>query len=766
MAVPQEVLEQDLLTEEELQEQEERAREERRASLLRAIDEAEENSYSSEDDSDLARERALSIDFFLGKNVEPSPEGRSQVNDRSVFETIQWILPSLLRIYAGGGNVVEFEPIGPGDEPSAQQESDYLNYIVTQKNRWFDICLAWFQDALLTKNGYTLAYMEDYRQIETERYRRQSEMQVSLLLSEEGVEVLQFNAYPDESTPPQPVVDPMSGMPMADPMTGMVVTQPVMLYDLLIRRNATEQKLCFRVLPPERCKVSDQTPDHTLAECPYFEYWEMVPISDIRRMGFYVDDDISDDGETVDTEEDSARDRFNDRDTDDYANDPAMRRVRLRTVWIKHDTDGDGIAELQRVLLVGSEILHHQEENRIPVSSIVPYILTHRHVGLSVADIVVDIQRIMTAIMRQGLDNLYQSNNVRWAHSKDVNLDELLSSVPGGSVEVDGNPGEHLMPLVPPFLFPQAIEGLEYMDAVKEKRTGLNRTFSGVDENALRQTATGISQLSTMAAQRVEQIARVFAPGVEYLFSVAHELLLKHGHRKDVFKLRGEWVEVDPSTWKTGRDMKVTVGFGAGNKDALAGRLMNIWAMQTSPQAMQARIALPDDLYETAQALVKASDFTTNKFFTDPSTLPPPPPPPPTTDEVYAKVEEMKVMSSERVKGAEIQSKERVENATLEQRDREAKLKAQVQLKLEQMKQGGEADLAKLNNELESEPIRAETEKIAETKKAIDLLDGKSERQLTQILKKLEQLQAAVTAEKEVVRDKSGRVTGVRVKGG
>ena len=654
MAVPQEVLEQDLyLTDDELREQEERERTERRDSLLRAIDAAEETSYSSEDDSDLARERGLAIDFYLGKNVEPSPEGRSQVNDRSVFETIQWILPSLLRIYAGGGNVVEFEPLGKDDEAAAQQESDYLNYVVTQKNRWFDICLTWFQDALLTKNGYCLAYIEDYRQVETERYEGQSDTQISLILSEEGVEVLQFSSYPDQSQQPQPVMAP-NGMPAVDQM-GMVVMQQPMLHDILIRRNATQKKLCFRVLPPERCKVSDQTPDHTLAECPYFEYWEMVPISDIRRMGFYVDDDISDDGESVDTEEDSARDR----DTEDNATDPAMRRVRLRTIWIKHDTDGDGIAELQRVLLVGKEILHHQEESRIPVSSIVPYILPHRHVGLSVADIVVDIQRIMTAIMRQGLDNLYQSNNVRWAHSKDVNLDELLSSVPGGSVEVDGNPAEHLMPLVPPFLFPQAIEGLEYMDAVKEKRTGVNRTFSGVDENALRQTATGISQLSTMAAQRVEQIARVFAPGIEYLFSVAHELLLKHGHRKDVVRLRGDWVEIDPATWKTGRDMKVTVGFGAGNKDALAARLMNIWAMQTNPIAMQARIAMPDDLFETAQALVKASDFTTNKFFTDPRTLPPPEPPPPTQEQIFAAVEFAKINSNERLKFAELAEKSR-----------------------------------------------------------------------------------------------------------
>jgi hypothetical protein len=413
------------------------------------------------------------------------------------------------------------------------------------------------------------------------------------------------------------------------------------------------------VLPPERCKVADQTPDHTLAESHYFEYWDTPTISEIRQMGFSVDDDANDSFD-VDTSEDIARNRFGETLHNENPTDPAMRRVKLRTIWIRHDTDGDGIAELQRVILLGRDILHIEQETRIPVSSLVPYILTHRHVGMSMTDIVVDLQRIMTAMLRQGLDNLYQSNNVRYAHTKNVNLDDLLSSTPGGAVEVDGVPGENLMPLVPPFLFPQAIAGLEYMDSVKEKRTGVNRTFGGIDEGLNNQTASGISQLSTMASQRVEQIARVFAPAIEYLFSIAHELLLKHGRKQDTIKLRGQWVTVDPSTWKTGRDMRVSVGFGAGNKDVLIARLNNIWAIQTNPIAAQSRISNPKNLYETAMAIVKAADFTApHKFFTDPSTLPPLPPPPPSSDQIWAMVEGHKIASNERLKLAQLAEESR-----------------------------------------------------------------------------------------------------------
>ena len=643
MSVPE-----DMMFEDDPEQQQKEARDK----LLNAIDAAEESSYGSEVDSKLSTERGYAIDFYLGKNVEPAPTGRSQVTDRTVFETIQWILPSLLRIYAGGGNVVEFEPLGPDDEESAEQESDYLNYIVTQKNRWFDTLLAWFQDALTTKNAYCLAFIDEKLNTETERYERQSEEQISLLTREDGVEVVQFSSYPDEESDPVPMTNQM-GQPVVDDY-GMLVMQPVMLYDIVIRRVKPERKVSFRVLPPERCRISEHTPTHTLDECPYFEYWDYKTVSEIRAMGFDVDDDEASDID-IDTDEDDSRDRFGENILEeDNPTDPSMRRMKFRTIWIRHDTDGDGIAEMQRVVLLGRNILLLEEESRIPVSSIVPYILTHRHIGISLADIVVDIQRIMTAILRQGLDNLYQTNNQRWAHTDKVNLDELLSSVPGGAVEVDGNPNENLMPLVPPFVFPQAVQGLEYMDRVKEKRTGLNKTFSGVDESQMQQTATGIAQLASMASQRVEMIARMFAPGIEYLFSVAHELILKHGHKAETVKLRGQWTNIDPRTWKTGRDLKVSVGFGAGNKDALVARAMNLWQMQLQAGQMGARIVDENNLYETALQITKASDFQTpEKYWTDPNQLGPKQNPP-TQDQIYQQVEMAKIASNERIKMAEL----------------------------------------------------------------------------------------------------------------
>jgi hypothetical protein len=111
------------------------------------------------------------------------------------------------------------------------------------------------------------------------------------------------------------------------------------------------------------------------------------------------------------------------------------------------------------------------------------------------------------------------------------------------------------------------------MDTVTEARVGVNKMFQGIDTNALSSTNAhnAIGQLSTMASQRVEQIARIFANGVERLFSIAHELIIKSGHEEETVRLRGEWVAFDPSQWRTGRDMRIVAPFAAGNKDAVCG---------------------------------------------------------------------------------------------------------------------------------------------------------------------------------------------------
>lgn len=737
--------------------------------LIGAIDSYAAQSQGSDAYSgELSRQRSLAIDAFAGKNFEPAPEGRSQVVDYTVFETIQWIMPSLMRIFAGGDKIVEFDPVGPDDEETAEQESEVLNYYVTQKNDWEKIVREFCQDSLLTKNAYCYAFMDETLQPEKEYYEGQTEEQVALIL-EDDVEVVgqrQYDDPDDEGTPS----NPLTGQPLQSEEEALALMQegiePILairqLFDIEVKRVKASKKLCFKVLPPERVRVGNDTSDYTLDDCNFFEYWDIFTISDLRKMGIDVDDDVGDDSH-ADTREDSARDEVLENDIILDGEGP-MRQVVCRFIWIRHDYDEDGLAELQYVVRVGNEILDREEVTRIPVASIVPFINTHRHMGMSVADVVFEIQRIKTALTRAGLDGLNLALNPRhYVNENAINentISDLIVSRPGGVVRGDGFPGESIMPLQTENTFPFALQGLQHMDTVIESRAGVNRMFQGIDQSAMSSTNAhnAIGQLSTMAAQRVEDIARVFGAGFKRLFSIAHELIIKSGRVDETIKLRGEWVDIDPTQWRTGRDMRVVAPFAAGNKDALLQRLMVVAGIQERAFAAGLPIVDADDAYNLASEIAKAADLQSSKFFTDPATVEPEPEPPDYTM-IALEVEDKKAnnQAADSQLDAEVKKYEIDTEATLKQQI--AQLNSETQIALAQLKEGQAINVETVRARLKDAPVE-----VGQALDAAQAMQDKLTESLDAIREAAEEVSRAASAPREIVRE-GGKVTGVKVNG-
>lgn len=626
--------------------------------LIAAIDDADNRSYGSNLSNltaELSAERALSIDLYLGKDVDPVPEGQSKVIDRTVFETIQWILPSLCRIFANGDDVVNLVPIAEQDVEPAKQEGAYLNWLVTQKHPWFDLFLEFATDALLTKNAYWLVYRDKKRTVEIEKYTDQTKQGVSYLLLDPECQLIDSSSKPAPDLAPDPVLGPQ-GEPIVD-ANGQPMTTPAMLYDCTIRRASSGKDLCIRVLPPERVKVDQRAFNWRIDDqCNYFEYWEETTLSELREQGYKIPTDIADDPEIY-TQEDYARDQFGERRLERYKpSDPSMRRVKARMIWIRVDYDGDGIAELLQITRVGRRILAREEVSRIPVASGVACPLPHRHVGVSIADMVIDIQRIKTAILRQGLDSMYAAlYPQKVVNESAVNMDDVMVRRPDGIIratDINQIRYEEV-----PFVFPQAIEGLQYMDTVRENRTGVNNGFMGVDESTLNNAQPGtVNQMTSMAAQRVEQIARVLAFAIEDLFSIVHENVLKMGHKRESVQLMGKWVEVDPGSWRKRNDFKICVAFSAGNKDQMVNRLMLMLQKQVEALEKGIPVCTPENYYNTLVELTKASDFASpDRFWTDPQKAPPKPPPPPPPQIVVAQID---AQSEEKITAAKLSQQE------------------------------------------------------------------------------------------------------------
>lgn len=579
--------------------------------LRSAIKEREDKAYGGETDN-INTERAQAIEYYLGRPFGNEIEGRSQVVSKDLFDTVEWIKPALLRIFAGGETVAEFQPQGEDDAKAAKQESDYVDHVIQRKNPWFMLAHEWFTDALLTKNAYAMANWEDQSEPVLERYKGLTTDQLTLIGMDPQVQIVAHQSY--QAPPPQP--SPMMLQQMAQNV--QMAMAPITLHDVDVRRVKEYGCAKITILPPERCLVAQDSKGMSVRCADFFEYWEYKTISSLRTDGFNVPDDIADDRGVEKGVVDEVRDSTSTQavENDDQTADPSMRKVKVRMLWIRNDYDGDGIAELRYVVAVGDTFLVNQECTGIPIASIVPYPMPHRHIGLSMFDVLNDLQLIKSAMLRAGIDNQYLANNGRTAVDKNmVNLDDMLVSRPGGVVRVNGSPMTAVLPFQHPNTVPGTIAMIEYLDGIRQDRGGVQKPMAGADVNSISAQPGTVAQLASAASQKIELIARIFGEGVKELFQIVHEITLENPTVVDKVQLRGKWVTVDPRTWKKRSDMNLAVGMGVGNRQQQVMSLQALLALQE--KALGVGLTSLPKIYNALSEYVKALGFASGQQFFD-----------------------------------------------------------------------------------------------------------------------------------------------------
>lgn len=158
--------------------------------ILSAIDAKAKESYGYESGT-LAADREQALNYYLGKPYGNEVEGRSQVVTRDVLETVEWMLPDLLKIFTSGDKVVEFQPKSEKDVEAAEQETDYVNHVAMQQNESFMTMYAWFKDALLMKNGYVKVYWDESEDVVEDKYQGLSPEQLMMLMQDKDVEIVE-----------------------------------------------------------------------------------------------------------------------------------------------------------------------------------------------------------------------------------------------------------------------------------------------------------------------------------------------------------------------------------------------------------------------------------------------------------------------------------------------------------------------------------------------------------------------------------------------
>ena len=619
---------------------------------LQGIVSAELEDAVSYIDSDVSPIRAKGTEYYRGDPFGNEEDGRSQVVAMEVRDTVSAMLPSLMKVFFSTENVVEYMPRGPEDVAGAQQATDYANYIFTADNNGFMTTYALFKDSLVRKCGIAKYWWEEVEEVKIEEYSGLDDQTLQVLM-QEGAEVKIVVSYPEPGAMPQ--MDMTTGLPMPVPM----------IHDVEIKRNTRDGRIRIMAVPPEELILDRRA--RSFDDAGIIAHRQMATVSDLIGMG-YDQDEIEENISSTDLDSNDeylARQPLSTTMGAGDSMNPMQQRVLYVEAYMRIDFDGDGIPELRKICCMGSS---YTMVRNLPASYI-PFVdfpcdpepHTSPLEAMSIFDITHDIQEIKSEIMRNTLDSLAQSIHPRTAVVEgQVNIDDVLNNETGAIIRMRA-PGM-VQPFSSPFVGQPAFAMMDYMDQMREDRTGMSKAAMGLDPDALQSTTKAAVAATVSASQsRLELQARILAEGMKKLFKGILYLMTTHQDKPRMVRLRNEWVQIDPRVWDASMDVNVNIGLGNGDVNEKINALNII--MQKQEQIMAQfgpmnQIASLPMYIRTLQKAIELSGYKdASSYF---NTLPadfqmPQEQPQQTPEQVLAQVQAQSIQADIQKKAAELE---------------------------------------------------------------------------------------------------------------
>lgn len=624
--------------------------------------------FGQGDGAELQKAREKALKYYQGEMPDvPALDNRSKAVSTDIAEAIETVLPDIIEIFVGGDDVAAFKPVGPEDEQAAQQETDYTNHVVFNENPGFLVMYAAFKDALLCRTGLFKWWWEGGETHEDETFEGKGENELALAMGEEGVEVLDLTQNDDGTL------------------------------NFTLRRTRNTGHVCVKAVPPEDFTVAQDTV--ILGEATYCAMRDRPRAQDLIARG--VDRKVVEDLPAFGTPDDQTAQARDTAGEDDFSRSGGKGDLRIVEV-VEHYVrlENDGELEVWRVVTGANEgkLIEKEKVNAIPFGALTPYINSHRFYGESVADKLLQVQQIKTALLRMLLDSGYFALNQRMlvaeAGSNEWTIPDLLRNEP--NVPVRTLTLDAVKPLTAGGLNFDALAAIEHISTMGEARTGIVRNAQGLKPDTLHDTAKGAMALMTAAQKRVRLIARIFAEtGVKDLFLGVHALIRQNATGPAKARLRGKWVEVDPSQWAERNDMTIEVGLGASGRELDMQAADAIMTVQEKVVALQGGVTgpfvTPQNVHAALELFTKAAgQKSPERYFSDPAEAEPQPPKP--DPEMEKAKAELQIKQQEGQAKLQLQAQEGQQKAQLDAQQGERdyqlavmKLEAEMGLKREQI---------------------------------------------------------------------------------
>ncbi len=653
----------------------------------------------------------------------PADENRSSFVSRDVRATIKKAIPSITRTILGNDEIVEYQPIAEGDEETAEQATDYMNYVVVPECGAAQAIHDAIDDAVKLRNGILKWYYEEKKEVKVSLHTGLDEMSLYQLVEPDTVEVLEHTQRFESIKTPEG-------------------TQEVPVHDVRIRRIDKINLPRLKCIAPENFLIHPDAVN--IEDSPIVGEKCKLRRSDLVEMGYdkakvwQIPACYSDD-----TEEEIERDlRRRDVEQNKEAPQKSLEEVDYFDLLVRVDADGDGIAELRHMVFAGSikpeYLLLDEEWDDVHYASIVSESRPHQWEGNSITDDVMDIQDIKTFLARQTLDNLMWQNNPQPVFTEGmlVNPEAAYNPQFGLPIRVEAgvNVREALQWNLVPMVADKSYSMLEYMDRVIQERTGISDASSGMASDALQNmTAKASSMVEQAGIGQTELMVRTIANCLKPVFRGLLKLIIQHQDKPRTVRLRDKWVTFDPRTWNASMDAVVNVGLGAGTRERDMMAMQQVIALQAQiltqmGASIGGQFVTPQNIYNAMSKLIQAAGLrTTGLYITQPE------------DEAIQQAlqaqsqqpspEEIKAQSAMRLKQIETQGKMQIEEFKAQIKERSDTITSQ--LRMAEVSANIEKDMAKERAQMDAD-LTTELQKIsadAEARMEEAILKAQTERE-------------------------------------
>ena len=524
----------------------------------------------------VGEQRDKSHRYYYGEPLGNEKPGRSQHISRDVFDAVESTKALLLDTFTADRRVVEFTPETNEDIEAARQATEFVNYLFYRQNNGFKILQDTLHDGLVSKLGVVKRWWDTRYTYVQEEFADLDEAQFVMMAQDPEVEITVLN-----QTPIQPE--------MVDPMTGQVVMPAITTYTGELKRRLDKSQVRVDNLEPEKLYISPRA--KSLEDTDFVSYRYEKEIGELLEDG-YDPEKVEELDEELDTYRDSTlgRDSYDEFSAETSMRDdhPNRSYVTVYESYIRiYDPEVDSrctykVVHSRRTLLDMEKVESH------PFRGWCPFPIPHKAIGLSLADVTMDIQKSQSTLKRSVIDNAWLTNTSRWVANLSLvrNPRDLIDNKIGAVIDVNAmDPSSVVQPLATPQISPNIFTTMELLEQEKEARSGSSRMSKGMDSDVVskQNSSDMITRYMNASNRRTMVMARNFAESfLKPLMFDLYRLAIENDTQPRMMQLSGKFVPIDPKQLRERTEMDVAVALTPDARAAEARTLTMLDQMWTA----------------------------------------------------------------------------------------------------------------------------------------------------------------------------------------